>query len=144
MASCDFSCITLDLNINIDDKADELIEKASHDGSSAGAYKETSNNNQYQCGIIKGPGGKQDHYVIICRLPAGRTGVSPAATVARDMQRSFPELRFGLLVGIGGGVPGKGARLGDVVVSQPTDTHGGAIQHDYGKNIQSKEFKRMG
>jgi nucleoside phosphorylase len=39
------------------------------------------------------------------------------------------------MVGIGGGVPGAEAdiRLGDVVVSQPHQGHGGVIQYDFGK-----------
>lgn len=50
---------------------------------------------------------------------------------------TFPNVRFGLLVGIGGGVPmmtdiGR-VRLGDVVVSRPTGIHSGAIQFDHGK-----------
>ena len=36
------------------------------------------------------------------------------------------------MVGIGGGVP-KLVRLGDVVVSVPTDEFGGVIQWDFGK-----------
>lgn len=53
------------------------------------------------------------------------------------MVRIFTGLRFGLLVGIGGGTPnlkkGVDIRLGDVVVSQPTGTTGGIIQYDKGK-----------
>ncbi|KAL7788093.1 hypothetical protein V8C43DRAFT_316755 [Trichoderma afarasin] len=49
------------------------------------------------------------------------------------------KLRYGLLVGIGGGVPvetDKGIiRLGHVVVSKPTGEHSGAIQYDHGKAI---------
>jgi hypothetical protein len=45
------------------------------------------------------------------------------------MRWTFTSLRFGLMVGIGGGVPSKehDIRIGDVVVSKPTDTSGGVI-----------------
>ncbi|PYH76158.1 putative G-protein beta WD-40 repeats-containing protein [Aspergillus uvarum CBS 121591] len=46
-----------------------------------------------------------DHNVVIACLPAETTGKVSAATVAKDMIRSFPAVRFGLMVGVGGGVP---------------------------------------
>ena len=68
------------------------------------------------------------HNVVIACLPVGLYGLSEAASVARDLLRSFPSVRFGLLVGIGGGVPSAGdIRLGDVVVSQPGPRHGNCI-----------------
>lgn len=85
------------------------------------------------------------HNIIIACLPAGSMGNGPAATVANNMQRSFP-IKFGLLVGIAGGVWSKKAdiRLGDVVVSQPTGPHGGVVQWDYGKTGEGALFKRTG
>ncbi|BCR91451.1 uncharacterized protein ACHE_70294S [Aspergillus chevalieri] len=47
------------------------------------------------------------------------------------------------MVGIGGGVP-KSVRLGDVVVSTPTDEFGGVVQWDFGKVQQESTFKRTG
>ncbi|KGO47580.1 Nucleoside phosphorylase [Penicillium expansum] len=57
------------------------------------------------------------HYVVISCLPAGRYGTNSAARVARDIVRTFPRLRFALMVGIGGGAPTtrNDIRLGDVV-----------------------------
>ena len=50
------------------------------------------------------------------------------------MSITFPRLRFGLLVGIGGAVPTpEDIRLGDVVISQPDGTEGGVVQYDLGK-----------
>jgi nucleoside phosphorylase len=46
-----------------------------------------------------------DHNVVIACLPTETTGKVSAATVATDMIRSFPSIRFGMMVGIGGGVP---------------------------------------
>ncbi|KAL4758906.1 nucleoside phosphorylase domain-containing protein [Aspergillus foveolatus] len=51
-----------------------------------------------------------DHNVAIACLPAEITGKASAATVARDMIRSFPAMRFGLMVGVGGGAPYYGVR----------------------------------
>ncbi|PIG80618.1 kinesin light chain [Aspergillus arachidicola] len=49
------------------------------------------------------------------------------------------------MVGIGGGVPSKEAdiRLGNVVVSQPGNGHGGVVQYNFGKSTPSG-FKRTG
>ncbi|KAB8213646.1 kinesin light chain [Aspergillus novoparasiticus] len=62
-----------------------------------------------------------------------------------QMKTTFPAVRFGLMVGIGGGVPSKepDIRLGDVVVSQPGNGHGGVVQYDFGKSTPSG-FKRTG
>jgi nucleoside phosphorylase len=63
-----------------------------------------------------------------------------------DTVRTFKGLRFGLMIGIGGGIPnldkGNDIRLGDVVMSQPTDTIGGVIQYDKGKSLDGGEFQR--
>jgi hypothetical protein len=71
-------------------------------------------------------------------LPAGMYGTNSAATVANNMLRTFTGIRFGLMVGIGGGIPnlnkGWDIRLGDVVASQPDGTQGGVVQYDLGKN----------
>ncbi|KAH8743422.1 nucleoside phosphorylase domain-containing protein [Hyaloscypha finlandica] len=62
-----------------------------------------------------------------------------------QLKSTFPAIRFGLMVGIGGGVPSKQAdvRLGDIVVSQPEKGHGGVIQYDFGKSTPSG-FERTG
>lgn len=85
------------------------------------------------------------HNVVTACLPAGGTGKASAATVAANMMRSFP-IRIGLMVGIGGGVPSKSRdiRLGDVVVSQPTEQHGGVVQWDFGKMEKGGIFRRTG
>lgn len=86
-----------------------------------------------------------DQNLVIACLPAGNMGNTPATTVANNMKRSFP-IKIGLMVGIGGGVPSKKSdiRLGDVAVSQPTGSHGGVFQWDYGKTEQGGEFHRSG
>jgi nucleoside phosphorylase len=86
-----------------------------------------------------------EHNVVIACLPAGQTGTNSATAVAVQLKSTFPSLRFGLMVGIGGGVPSEEAdiRLGDVVVSQPYAEHGGVVQYDFGKAVKDG-FKRTG
>lgn len=83
-----------------------------------------------------------DHNVVIACLPQGRIGTTPAATVANQMINTFPSIKFGLLVGIGGGIPPE-VRLGDVVVSVPVNGYPGVVQWDFGKEEHGK-FKRTG
>lgn len=70
-----------------------------------------------------------EHNVVIACLPAGQTGTNLAAAVALQMKSTFRAIQFALMVGIGGGVPSPetDVRLGDVVVSQPGNGHGGVI-----------------
>lgn len=86
------------------------------------------------------------HNIVIACLPFGVYGTTSAATVAIQMLASFPLIRFGIMVGIGGGVPGghTDIRLGDIVVSKPTGTSGGVVQYDFGKTIQGGDFVRVG
>src|ERR1700684_3456264 len=46
------------------------------------------------------------HNVVIACLPSGVYGTTSAATVAIQMLSTFRSMRFGLMVGFGGGVPG--------------------------------------
>lgn len=71
-------------------------------------------------------GRVRNHKVVIATLPSGSYGTTSAATTAKEMLLAFPEIRFGLLVGIGGGIPSEenDIRLGDVVVSKPQGTIG--------------------
>ncbi|KAJ6780228.1 hypothetical protein PWT90_01955 [Aphanocladium album] len=93
-------------------------------------------NNDYVLGSV----GR--HNVAIAVLPGGEYGTASAGTVARDMVHSFPNIRIGLMVGIGGGAPSSACdiRLGDVVVSEPRGAMGGVFQYDYGKTIQDQPF----
>ncbi|KAH9231531.1 hypothetical protein K456DRAFT_1773148 [Colletotrichum gloeosporioides 23] len=88
------------------------------------------------------------HNIVVACLPAGQMGTNSAATVASQMKSSFPSLRFGLLVGIGGGVPNVeddvDIRLGDVVISQPSGQYGGVIQYDFGKTGADGRIARIG
>lgn len=96
-----------------------------------------TDSNTYTLGSIN------DHYVCIACLP--EYGIGSAAVAAASMKSTFPNLRFGLMVGIGGGVPNKenDMRLGDIVVSLPTDQGGGVIQYDLGRKGLDR-FERVG
>ncbi|KAM0284359.1 hypothetical protein ACHAO9_009284 [Fusarium lateritium] len=104
------------------------------------SQQDPADHNSYILGDISG------HNVAIACLPAGIYGTTPAATVAKDMLRTFRSIRFGLMVGIGGGVPSikHDIRLGDVIVSRPTETNGGMVQYDRGKTLHQGDFKRTG
>ncbi|KKO96903.1 hypothetical protein THAR02_10996 [Trichoderma harzianum] len=89
----------------------------------ADLQKPPNDQNAYTFGSIS------SHNIVIACLPKGKTGTNSAATVAAWMVSTFPSIKVGLLVGIGGGVPPK-VRLGDVVVSTPTGQFPGVVQWD--------------
>jgi nucleoside phosphorylase len=95
--------------------------------------QDANNSNIYTLGRMG------EHNVVIACLPAGQIGNNSAASVAVQMKSSFDAIRFGLMVGIGGGVPSAehDVRLGDVIVSQPFKEHGGVVQYDFGKTTPS-------
>lgn len=99
-----------------------------------------SDHNTYHLGEIG------HHRIAIACLPAGVYGITSAAVVASQMLATFPCIKFGLLVGVGGGVPNETTdiRLGDVVVSKPTDKCPGVVQYDYGKSLANGVFQRTG
>jgi nucleoside phosphorylase len=87
------------------------------------------------------------HNVVVAVMPD--KGNNRAAVVATQLSNDFPSVQFGLLVGIGGGIPGEDdddddIRLGDVVVSKPTCTFGGVVQYDMGKVTEGGLFQRTG
>ncbi|KAJ5007486.1 hypothetical protein K4K57_010726 [Colletotrichum sp. SAR 10_99] len=95
-----------------------------------------NDNNNYALGRIG------NHCVVIAVLPDGEYGTNAAAAVARDMLHSFPNVRIGLMVGIGGGAPSPkhDVRLGDIVVSSRDGGKGGVFQYDFGKAIQNGDI----
>ncbi|KAJ0421164.1 hypothetical protein BJY00DRAFT_112332 [Aspergillus carlsbadensis] len=98
-----------------------------------------TDHNCYTLGSIHG------HNIAIACLPSGVYGTISATTVLAQMLPTFRSLKFGLMVGIGGGVPTKAdVRLGDVVVGIPSGSSGGVIQFDFGKTLDSGRFQRVG
>lgn len=94
--------------------------------------RDSDDNDQYLYAL----GSIGGHNIAIGCLPAGELGNNSAAAVATQMKATFKEIRFGLMVGIGGGVPSQkfDIRLGDVVVSMPDLSFGGVVQYDMGAN----------
>jgi len=103
-------------------------------------YVSPNNNNDYTLGKVR------KHNFVIAVLPNGEYGTSTAASVARDMLHSFPNIRIGLMVGVSGGAPSPqhDVRLGDIVVSAPRDGKGGVFQYDFSKTIQGQSFLSTG
>ncbi|KAF4472231.1 Pfs NACHT and Ankyrin domain [Fusarium albosuccineum] len=86
---------------------------------------DTNDTNTYTLGSI------ERHNVVIACLPVDQYGTNNAATVLTHLVRTFPEIRLGLMVGIGGGVPDEAdVRLGDIVLGTSV------IQHDLGKIVE--------
>ncbi|KAJ5921332.1 hypothetical protein N7466_009658 [Penicillium verhagenii] len=111
--------------------------------------KPPNDSNTYTFGSI----GK--HNIVITCLPKGKLGNNPAAAAAPQMVRTFPSIKVGLMVGIGGGIPPKGStdkhshviprvRLGDVVISAPVAEFPGVVQWDMGKAEAGGKFRRTG
>jgi nucleoside phosphorylase len=96
--------------------------------------------NHYTLGEING------HNVVMAGLPHGEYGTNSAASVVANLRNSFPKVRFGLMVGIGGGAPhGKNdIRLGNIVVSSPENGLPGVYHHDLGKILQGLPFEHTG
>ena len=102
-------------------------------------YQITNDSNIYKLGEI----GR--HNVVVACLPQWNNGLTSAANVARDMLRTFTNLKFGLMVGIGGGVPTfHDIRLGDIVVGSVDYANGAVFQYDFGRTTQDKAFQATG
>ena len=98
----------------------------------------------HQCSYIMGKIG--DHKLVVACLPSGVYGTTSAAVVTAYLRSTFPNIRCGLMVGIGGGVPSETAdiHLGDVVVSKPTGTCSGVVQYDMGKTTSGGHWEYTG
>ncbi|EAW20293.1 putative monooxygenase [Aspergillus fischeri NRRL 181] len=104
-------------------------------------FKPHDDPSSYTVGRIGG------HNVVIAKCT--RAGTTNASTAVTHMLRTFDKIRFGLMVGIGGGAadaPGShdprrsttDILLGDVVVSKPEGNHGGILQYDKGRRGPGK------
>ncbi|KAF2395507.1 purine and uridine phosphorylase [Trichodelitschia bisporula] len=97
--------------------------------------------NLYFLGHIGGQTGNHNVAITCC----SQAGTTSAAVAAQHMLATFPNIKFGLMVGIGGGIPSPAhdIRLGDVVVSAPNSGYGGVRQYDMGKAYRY-EFRETG
>ncbi|KAL7914154.1 hypothetical protein GGI35DRAFT_490451 [Trichoderma velutinum] len=117
-----------------------LAVRALFDERHEGHQNAPRDNNHYSLGRMG------NHMVAALCLPSGEYGTTPAASSISNLTRSFPNVTFCLLVGIGGGAPSEenDIRLGDVVVSLPTGKYSGVIQYDRGKHKENDIFERTG
>lgn len=101
-----------------------------------------SDMNAYSWGRI----GK--HNIVIASLPNGIYGQTSATATALNLLSSLPNIKIGLLVGIGGGISrphlGHDIRLGDVAVSRPSGVRGGVVQYDLGKAKSDNDWEPKG
>lgn len=114
-------------------------------GTPDGFEQHPNDSNSYTWGRV------DKHNIVIASLPAGIYGLVAASNTVSRLLSSLPDIRIGLLVGIGGGIPRHGPRgdvldirLGDIAVSQPSKTEGGVIQYDLGKLGPDDKWERVG
>ncbi|KKO98355.1 pfs domain-containing protein [Trichoderma harzianum] len=113
------------------------IEMAAANAMLDGVHPSLPSNLKDSNSYILGNVGR--HNIVVACLPADHYGTNSAAIVANNLIRTFPSIRTGLMVGIGGGVPGSvDVRLGDVVVGY------NVVQHDLGKIVQGSRVYRTG
>jgi nucleoside phosphorylase len=118
------------------------IELAAVEAMLDGTYQNLRTSRDQNCYTLGRIGA---HNVVVAVMP--EIGNNSAATVAAQLLNDFRSIRFGLLVGIGGGIPGDDEddiRLGDVVISKPTAAFGGVVQLDRGKIHSNRQFERTG
>jgi nucleoside phosphorylase len=91
----------------------------------------------YRAGTMAG------HNIIVVTLPAGQEyGTGSAAALASQVKKFFPNLWFGLLVGVAAGLPNlscvpmRDIRLGDVLVGLPVGESAGLVPYDLGKETE--------
>src|SRR3569833_3293107 len=81
------------------------------------------------------------HNIVIAVLPHWQYGLVNAPAAAKGMARTFSNLRFILMVGVGGGVPTRyNIRLGDIVVCSAVYGNNKKKQN---KNEQTNQNKRF-
>ena len=84
------------------------------------------------------------HNVVLTSFAAEVTGLTMATATAMPLLNTFPNIKFGLMVGIGAGIPQLpkyDIRLGDVVVSLPKDRSGGVFQYDFGRFLAEEKWE---
>ena len=106
-----------------------------------------SDKNAYFYGDLNG------HNVVLASLPINESGKLAAQELVVPLNRSFPNLKICLFVGIGGGVPRqprpsdsmKDIHLGDVVVGLGAEPGiPGIIQYDYARRMPKDQYQLLG
>ncbi|GAP82800.2 putative nacht and wd domain protein [Rosellinia necatrix] len=90
------------------------------------------------------------HNVVIATLPLGQEyGTGSAAALASQAKKFFPNLWFGLLVGVAAGLPNlsrkppRDIRLGDVLVALPEGDSAGLVAYDLGRETTNDGFQPL-
>lgn len=85
------------------------------------------------------------HKIIIATFAAGQVyGTSGAGALTSQIKAFFPNLWFGLLVGVAAGlpnlcvVPARDIRLGDVLVGLSDNDNPGLFSYDLGKETKDR------
>ena len=83
------------------------------------------------------------HYIVITCLPASIYRTVAVANVISYIHSTFPQLQYGLMVGIRGDIPGNNnnIQLGDIVISKPGLNYSRVIQYDYRKVVLGGHFQ---
>lgn len=109
--------------------------------------KSANDHNAYIYGSIG------SHNIVITCMPLGQPGTTSASRMVGSIPNTFPNLRFYLFVGVGGGIPrnpphsnqAQDIHLGDVVVGLD-DTAGvaGVVQYDLIRDYGPKKRDLLG
>lgn len=90
------------------------------------------------------------HNIVIATFPAGQKyGTGSAAALANQVKKFFPNLWFGLLVGVAAGLPNltrdppRNIRLGNVLVTLPDGENAGLVAYNFGKEIAKFGFQLL-
>ncbi|KAI6315063.1 hypothetical protein MCOR30_009769 [Pyricularia oryzae] len=90
------------------------------------------------------------HNTVIATLPAGQEyGTGSAAALASQVKKFFPNLWFGLLVGVAAGLPNltrdppRDIRLGNVLVALPDGESAGLVAYNLGKETAKSGFQLL-
>lgn len=90
------------------------------------------------------------HNIVIATLPAGQEyGTGSAAALAGQIKKFFPNLWFGLLVGVAAGLPKlfgtrtRDVRLGDVLVALHEGDSAGLVTYDLGKETRKDGYQLL-
>ncbi|KAI0875631.1 purine and uridine phosphorylase [Hypoxylon argillaceum] len=90
------------------------------------------------------------HNIVLATLPAGQEyGTGSAAALASQAKAFFPNLWFGLLVGVAAGIPNlsrrpaRDIRLGDILVALPDGETAGLVAYDLGKETAHDGFQPL-
>ncbi|KAL2864130.1 WD40 repeat domain-containing protein [Aspergillus lucknowensis] len=84
------------------------------------------------------------HYIVITCMGAPYS-ITSATTMANHIIQTFSQLlQISLIMGIRGGIPSAthNIQLGDIVISYPTGSCGGILQHDIGKINENRKHTR--